>query len=85
MEDYGALKKRVDQLRRDRDLAQGRLDELLRRLREEHGVDSTKAAEALLKALRDKQSKVEARYKGELEKFKAKWGSLLEGNSGRDP
>lgn len=75
--DIAALKKRVDQLRQDRDKAKGALGELLRRLKEDFGTLSVKDARTKLKSLQKERDKIAKAYKEELAVFQEKWKDLL--------
>ncbi len=77
---YNELKSAVDRARREHDRAVGARDELLRRLRAEHGCGSLEEAERELKRLRKEASGLSGRFDAKLAEFEEEWGKTLEGN-----
>lgn len=72
------LKERIDEAKRLGSEAKGKLDTLMQRLKDEHGVKSLDAAEKLLAKL---QGETEAEAK-ELERGVAELEKMMEGQDG---
>jgi len=77
LEDYEALKKKVDSLATKAEQAKGALTQTLRRLEQEHDCDSLEAAERKLAILKKKKDLLEKKFGDELSAFKDKWGDKL--------
>jgi RecA-family ATPase len=73
LDDFHNLEKKVEDLKRDRDVAKGALQLLLRRLRKEFGCKTLKEAKELLKTLQAQERKAMHRYTVERKKFDQKW------------
>ncbi len=73
------LKRKAEQMRQERDRAQGRLEEAKERLSMEFEVDSVEDAEKLLKKLKAKEAKAKEQFETAMEEFNEKWGDKLDG------
>lgn len=76
-EEFARLKARVDDLRRQRDEAAGALREVRRRMKEEFGVDTRAAAEALRKKLAKEAEKLGKELDAATAEFEETWGDRL--------
>lgn len=77
VDDFDRLRKRVDQLKSERDRARGALDGLRKRLKEEFGCDTSDEAREKLKRMQVRRDKLEKRFAAELAKFEESWGERL--------
>ncbi len=71
------LREDIDHMRRESDKAQGALDAILTRLKNEFDCDDLEDAENLLEALRTKLESTRALFRSEMAKFERKWGEKL--------
>ena len=78
LKDLEKLKRKADDLRQQRDRAQGRLEETEKRLKEEFEVDSLKDAEKLLEKLEKEETVAKEKFDDAMEDFEEKWGDKLE-------
>lgn len=72
------LKKKVEELQRRADKAQGALDGLVRRLEEEFGCSTLEEAQILLEEFEQEEKDAEKAFKKAMRKFQKKWGDLLD-------
>jgi len=72
-EEYRRLKKEVEEAKAEADRAQGALDQLLTRLKEEFGCKDLKEAKALLTQLRLKRDTAQAAFTSAVEDYEEKW------------
>ncbi len=77
IDDYEALKRKIAALQRDKDKAEGALEQTLAKLKEDFSVDSIKAAKALLEELEKKRNKAFSKYQLEKKAFEEKWSDVL--------
>lgn len=68
-EEFADRKARLDQLRRDRDQAQGAYDEFAKRMAADFGVDSLEELKGLEEITRKRADKAEAAYRIEEKKL----------------
>lgn len=73
LDDFHNLEKKVEDLKRDRDVAKGALQLLMRRLRKEFGCKTLKEAKELLKTLQAQERKAMHRYTVRRKEFDKKW------------
>jgi predicted transcriptional regulator len=73
LDDFYRLRKEVDELKRAKDKAQGAYDELMKRLKDEHGCKTIKEAKAKLKSLEAKERTLGVKYVKARKKFDKKW------------
>lgn len=78
LDDYQALKRKVEKLRQDKDKAQGALDQVMSEIKEEFGVLSIKEAKALLAKLEQERLAASDKYLAKKRKFETKWKAVLE-------
>jgi len=71
------LKKNIKKLDREKERAEGRLEQLLKTLKEEFGCSNLEEAEELLEQTKDTTDKLEKKYNTRLETFMDKWGDKL--------
>lgn len=71
------LQKNVKKLDREKERAEGRLEQLLKTLKEEFGCSSLEEAEELLEQTKGTVDELEKKYKIRLEAFMEKWGDKL--------
>lgn len=76
-DEFARLKERVNDLRRQRDEAAGALREVRRRMKEEFGVDTRAAAEALRKKLAREAEALGKQLDSAMAEFAKKWGDRL--------
>lgn len=72
-ERYQQLKNQVESARTEAARAQGMLDSLLQRLKNEFGCASVKEAKVKLATLCKEHSKLEAEFETMLEDYESKW------------
>jgi len=72
-EKYRKLKAEVEQTRAEADRAQGALDQLLARLRDEFECGTLKEAKLKLSELATKKEKAEATFEKTLAAYEEKW------------
>lgn len=73
--DYLSLKREVEEAKANADRAQGALDELMDRLKQEFDCDSLKDAKALLADLQEKEEQAESAYLKAKSTYEKKWKS----------
>ena len=78
LEEYKRLKKKVEDLQRESNRAEGKLKGLMDRLEEEQGCTSLKEADVKVTKIQEKLEKLEKSFDTALEKFKDKWGDKLD-------
>lgn len=78
LNEFQELKDSVDKARRRADRAIGAKEQILARLKSEHGCKTLEQAEALLEKEKRLLSKQERQLDSELQEFKKKWGLQLE-------
>lgn len=76
---YQQLKAEVEHAQRDKDRAEGALQQLMGRLNDEFDCDSLEKAEKLLTKLRKDQERAERQFDAALEKFESDWGDKVKG------
>jgi hypothetical protein len=84
LKEYERLQKKTDQLKSEADRARGALQQILDRLRDEHGCRSIEEAKAELKKLETKRKGLERKYEIERKKFDEEWADLLEEKDEQD-
>lgn len=72
-EEYKALKRQAEEAKAEADRAQGALDNLKKRLKEDFGVNDLKSARNLLKELEREKLSAEKQFNKALEDYKKKW------------
>lgn len=72
------IKAKAEELKREADRAQGRLDEIKKRMKEEFGVSSLSEAKAKLKEIITQEETLKEKFDTALAAFEAEWGSILE-------
>lgn len=78
-DDYQRLVRQVESLRQQRDKAEGALQQLLKRLKEEFGCKTLVEAKRKLKELEDEERVGYKAYQEAREEFDKKWKGKLEG------
>jgi len=78
LDEYKRLRARVDSLRRESDKAQGALEQLTGRLRDEFGCKTVAEAGRLLKRKEREAAEAELKFAAALEAFDDEWGGELE-------
>lgn len=74
---FEKLKRTVSERKSEQDRAQGALDQALKQLKEEFGVDTLAAAREKLKKLQAEETRTTEAFNAELEKFKEKFPDVL--------
>ena len=77
MDDYPALVRKVEALRQRKAKADGALEQLLKRLKEEFGCKHLAAAKKRLEELEQEERDLFTAYKEAREEFDRKWGPKL--------
>ena len=72
-EDYRRLKRNVEEAKSAADKAQGALDQLMKRLKDEFKCSSLKEARTLLEELKEKETEAEAAYTKAVAAYEKKW------------
>jgi len=72
------LKKKVKDLERDKERAQGRIDQLLKSLKNEFSCSNIETAKELLEEKQAEMKRLEKKYKIQYAAFMKKWGAKLE-------
>lgn len=75
--EYQALRSKAERLRREAEKAEGSLETLKKRLKEEYGLDTLEAAAAKIKELTETVKKAEETYTEKLAAFEEEWGERL--------
>lgn len=78
LDDFEAVKRKVESLRRKRDESIGALKQLKQRLQKEFNCDSIADAKALLVRLTKEEVELAAQWSKQLAAFKKKWKHMLE-------
>lgn len=78
-----ALKQQVEAVRSDSSRAAGGLDQIMRRLKADHGCDSLEEAEKKLKKYEGDEEATKTAFKQALEKFEVDYAEM-EGNQNRE-
>ena len=78
LDDYPAVKRKVEKLQREADEAAGELKALRARMRKEFGVDTLKAAKELLRKLTAEEARLGADWNKALADFKSQYKGLLD-------
>ena len=76
---YTKLKSDVDRLRREADRAEGVLDDLTKRLKQDFGVETVEEAESLAAKLEKEAAAKEKEYARALVDFEKNWGEQVRG------
>ena len=72
-EQFQALRQEVDEAKSEADRAQGALDQLNVRLRDEFGCRTLKEAKTKLSELQDQQAAAEKEFDTALKEYEKKW------------
>ena len=75
--EYQVLKSKADKLRKEAEKAEGSLETLMKRLKDEYGLDSLEAAQDKIKELTAVVATAEAAYNSKLAAFEEEWGERL--------
>lgn len=76
-EQYQVLRSKAEKLRRQAEKAEGSLETLKKRLKDEFGLDTLEAASAKIKELSESVVKAEQTYTEKLAAFEEEWGERL--------
>lgn len=74
---FTELKRKVEQLQRDADRAQGAMNQIKERLKEEYDLDSLKEAADLLLELETEVEELAVAFAEDLKTFEEEYGELL--------
>jgi len=74
---YQLLKSKLDKAQREVDRAQGSLDQLMVRLKDDHGCETLKQAEKKLKQMESDSEGAEQKYDRLLNEFDEEWGDKI--------
>ena len=77
VERYQKLKDNVDRLQREADRAEGALDQLMVKLKEDYGCDTIEEAETKAAKLGKAATKAEVLFETAFAKFRVKWAEVL--------
>jgi predicted component of type VI protein secretion system len=72
------IKERVEDLRAERDRAEGKLEQIMAVLEKEHGCSSLEEAEEKAEKLEKKAAKAKKEFESALSRFEATWGKIDE-------
>src|SRR5437667_10651666 len=72
------LREQAEQMERDKARWEGVSQEILRRLREEHGCGSLQEGQKKLTRLDKEAARLKKEFEQAMEEFQAKWGEKLE-------
>ena len=75
--EYQVLRTKAEKLRRDAEKAEGSLETLKQRLKDEYGLDSIEAAEEKIVELTAVVKTAEETYTAKLKAFEEEWGERL--------
>ncbi len=75
--EYDKLKKAAEESKAEADRAQGALQQLLKKLKEEYDCNTLEEALLLLNQLKKKETATEADFDTALQAFKNEWGSKI--------
>jgi len=78
LERYQSLKSNVERLRRESDRAEGALEQLMARLKEEYGCKTLSDAKELAGKLENEAAEATRKFNKELEEFEEEWSEVLE-------
>jgi hypothetical protein len=78
LDDFLALQRRVEELRREADRAAGALSQLKQNLKDDYGVKTLKEAKRLLEKFRKEELAALKDYTAKKKAFEAKWGDKLD-------
>lgn len=70
---YRRLKREVEQAKAEAERAQGALEQLMKRLKEEFECEDIKSAKKLLAELQEKKEKAERAFDRALKDYELKW------------
>lgn len=79
IDDYQAIIRKVEKLKRLHDQAKGERKQLIKRLKERFGKETLEEAMEVLEDLKDKEIVAARKWSKLLIRFKEKWKSQLEG------
>lgn len=82
VKEFEAMKKKIEDLRRQSDKAQGAFEQTMETLKKDFGCETIEVAKEKTDELREKAVKLKARYEKSEKEFLKKWGSLLKGSFG---
>jgi chromosome segregation ATPase len=77
LDDYQKLKRQIEQLRARKDKAEGRVEQLLKTLKEEFGCKTKAEAEERLERLKDEEQSALVRYNRYYTRFRKKYKNQL--------
>lgn len=77
LDDYPALKRKVDRLKDQSQQAKGAIAQALARLKQEYGVESVEEAKELIAKLRRKELLLAKKYTKAKTRFEKKWAKQL--------
>jgi len=72
------LKTKVENAKTKQAKAKGALEQILKQIKKEFGCKNLKEAEALLKKLKEQETKAQQKYEKALTKFQDEWKEQLE-------
>lgn len=76
--EYDRLKDTVDRRQKQAERAKGALQQAMKRLKDEFGVDSIQAGQALLATLTEDEKKAAKIFEKKYAEFREKWEDTLE-------
>ena len=71
------LKKKVKRLEQEKDRAKGRVDQLLKTLKEKYDCSTLKKAKEQLRRMEEELEKLASEYEKKERNFEKRWGHLL--------
>jgi len=74
---FEELKRKIEKIRKERDKAEGALDQVMVDLKEEFGCKTIKEAEARMAELKQDAEDSQEKYEAALEDFEKKWDGVL--------
>lgn len=77
LKQYTQLKEQVEKKQREVERARGALDQLFKRLKEEHKCKSTKEAKEKVAELKKEVERLDGQFNKALKAFEDKWGHKL--------
>jgi multidrug resistance efflux pump len=78
LERYQKMKQRAADLRREADRAEGALEQVMKKLKDDFGCKTLKEAEQLQEKLTVEVEEADEKFGALLKDFEDKWGHLLE-------
>jgi len=75
---YQKLKGKADELQREADRAEGALEQLMDKLKDEFDCETLEEAEKLSKKLEKEAKKAEEDFETAIDMFEEKWGDVLD-------